>query len=123
MTIPQGYGTNFVLLESLNEFKLYILMGTSESGVIPFGNDYLFRTNKKGNITEWKKLYSKMISAHAKGFESAVHFHLHLKTTPYITATDICTFRFYGELCGMEEFGVICASTWKNYKYIDKIFT
>ena len=117
VTIPQGYGTNFVLLESLNEFKLYILMGTSESGVIPFGNDYLFRTNKKGNITEWKKFHSKMIPAHAKGFESAVHFHSHLKTTPYITATDICTFRLYGKLCGMEEFGVICAATGKNYKY------
>ncbi|OPZ96093.1 MAG: hypothetical protein BWY72_01825 [Bacteroidetes bacterium ADurb.Bin416] len=31
--------------------------------------------------------------------------HSHLNSTPYITATDICTFRLYGPLCGLEPWG------------------
>jgi len=42
--------------------------------------------------------------------------HSHLKTTPYITATDICTFRLYAGLCDMEEFIVLCTATGKYYK-------
>lgn len=120
VTIPEGYSPNFVLIKNENEFKLYILMGTSEPGVIPFGNDYLFRTDGSGTITEWRKFHSRMIPAYSKGpngekVVSAIHSHL--KTTPYITATDICTFRLYGDFCGMEEFMVLCTATEKYYKY------
>jgi hypothetical protein len=126
VTIPQGYNPNLVLIKSVNDFKLYILMGTSESGVIPFGNDYLFRTGRSGTITEWKKFHSRMIPAYSKGpngekVVSAIHSHL--KTTPYITATDICTFRLYGEFCGMEEFMVLCTATDKYYRYNRKTNT
>lgn len=120
VTIPQGFSPNFVLIKGANEFKLYILMGTSDAGVIPFGNDFLFKADKAGTITEWKKFHSRMIPAFSKGPNgekviSAIHSHL--KTTPYITATDICTFRLYGELCGLEEFMVLCTATDKYYKY------
>jgi hypothetical protein len=43
--------------------------------------------------------------------------HSHLKTTPYITATDICTFRLYGELCEMDEFSVYSPALGKYFKY------
>lgn len=118
--IPQGFNPNFVLIKEQAGFKLYILMGTTESGIIPFGNDYLFNTDINGNIKKWKKFHSRMIPAQSKGPNgekviSAIHSHL--KTTPYITATDICTFRLYGELCDMEEFMVLCTATGKYYKY------
>ncbi len=118
--IPQNFNPNFVLIKEKEEFKFYILMGTSESGIVPFGNDYLFWADSKGKITNWKKFHSRMIPAQSKGPNgekviSAIHSHL--KTTPYITATDICTFRLYGGLCDMEEFMVLCTATDKYYKY------
>lgn len=120
VTITQGFNPNFVLFKENSMFKLYLIMGTSESGVIPFGNDYLFWADSQGIITNWKKFHSRMIPTYAKGpnGEKVVSSsHSHLKTTPYITATDICTFRLYGELCEMEEFSVLCIATRKNYKY------
>jgi hypothetical protein len=120
VVIPQGFSPNIELIKKQNEYDLYIIMGTSDSGIIPFGNDYLFRTDSTGTIIMWRKFHSRMIPAQSKGPNgekviSAVHSHL--KTTPYITATDICTFRLYGEICGMEEFTVLCTATGKYYKY------
>lgn len=117
---PQNFNPNFVLIKDKEEFKLYILMGTPESGIVPFGNDYLFWADSNGTITNWKKFHSRMIPAQSKGPNgekvlSAIHSHL--KTTPYITATDICTFRLYGGLCDMDEFMVLCTATGKYYKY------
>ncbi|MBK7712557.1 MAG: hypothetical protein IPJ37_17530 [Bacteroidales bacterium] len=117
---PQNFNPNFVLVKEKEEFKLYILMGTPESGVVPFGNDYLFWADSKGAITNWKKFHSRMIPAQSKGpngekVVSAIHSHL--KTTPYITATDICTFRLYGELCEMDEFSVYSPAIGKYFKY------
>lgn len=120
VTIPQDFTPNFVLIKEKGVFKLYIIMGTSESGIIPFGNDYLFLADSQGNITNWKKFHSRMIPAQSKGpnGEKVVSsIHSHLKTTPYITATDICTFRLYGEFCDLEEFMVLCTATDKYYKY------
>jgi len=121
--IPQSFNPNFVLIKEKEVFKLYILMGTYESGIVPFGNDYLFWADSKGNITDWKKFHSRMIPAQSKGpngekVVSAIHSHL--KTTPYITATDICTFRLYGELCEMDEFSVYSPALGKYFKYILK---
>jgi hypothetical protein len=123
VSIPQSFNPNFVLIKENSGFKLYILMGTSESGIIPFGNDFLFSTDSTGNIEKWKKFHSRMISTQSKGPNgekviSAIHSHL--KTTPYITATDICTFRLYGGLCDMEEFSVLCTATGKYFKYTIK---
>lgn len=120
VTIPQDFIPNFVLIKEKEVFKLYIIMGTSESGIIPFGNDYLFWSDPQGNITNWRKFHSRMIPTQAKGpngekVVSAIHSHL--KTTPYITATDICTFRLYGGLCNMEDFMVLCTGSGKYYKY------
>ena len=118
--IPHDFSPNFVLFKEKEEFKLYILMGTSDYGIIPFGNDYLFWANSEGKIKNWKKFHSRMIPAQSKGpnGEKVVSVvHSHLKTTPYITATDICTFRLYGGLCDMEEFMVWCTATGKYYKY------
>lgn len=129
VTMSEGFDPNIVLIKEKTIYKFYLIMGTKESGVIPFGNDYLFWSDSKGNITNWKKFHSRMIPTYTKddkGRKVTSSIHSHLKTTPYITATDICTFRLYGELCGMEEFSVLCTATKKIYKYnlkSDKIET
>ena len=120
VTFPQDFNPNLVLIKEKESYRLYIIMGTSKRGVIPFGNDYLFRADSKGSIVDWKKFHSRMIATETKGPDgekvlSSVHSHL--KTTPYISATDICTFRLYGEFCGMNEFMVLCTATGKYYKY------
>lgn len=118
ITIPKGFDPNFVLIRENTQFKLYILMGTRESGVIPFGNDFLFRAASDGIITNWQRFHSRLIPTYVKGPDGGKVIsstHSHLKTTPYITATDICTFRLYGELCDMEEFSVYANG--KYFKY------
>jgi len=96
VTIPQGFNPNIELIKEKDGYKLYMIMGTPEPGIISFGNDYLFRADLEGNIIGSKKFHSRMIPAQSKGPNGEVvvsAIHSHLKTTPYITATDICTFR------------------------------
>lgn len=119
VTIPQGFNPNFVLIKNDTIFKLYIIMGTSESGVIPFGNDYLFIANSKGDIINWTKFHSRIIPTMAKyeGKKVTKSSHSHLRTTPYITATDICTFRLYAQYTGLEEFSVYSPALGKTMTY------
>ena len=122
VTIPQGYNPNLVLIKEKDEYRLYIIMGTTETGVIPFGNDYLFKTNSKGKIKYWKKFHSRMIPTFAEfeGHKVTESFHSHLRTTPYITATDICTFRLYAQYTELEKFSVYSPGLGKTMTYILK---
>jgi hypothetical protein len=117
---PEGFNPNLVLLKESDEFKLYILMGTTQPNLIPFGNDYLFRSDLTGKITDWQKFHSRIIPAQSKMPDGSIVIsavHSHLKSTPYITATDICTFRLYGSLFGMKEFMVLSTALGKYFKY------
>ena len=120
--IPQEFNPNFVLIKEDTIFKLYLIMGTSESGVIPFGNDYLFKANSKGEITFWEKFHSRMIPTMAEfnGQKVTESSHSHLRTSPYITATDICTFRLYAQYTELEKFSVYSPAIGKTMTYILK---
>jgi len=122
ITIPQGYNPNLVLIKENDEYRLYIIMGTSKIGVIPFGNDYLFKANSKGKITYWKKFHSCMIPTMSEynGQKVIESFHSHLRTTPYIAATDICTFRLYAQYTELEKFSVYSPAFGKSMTYILK---
>jgi len=122
VTIPQGFNPNFVLIKDDTIVKLYLIMGTSESGVIPFGNDYLFKANSKGEIIYWNKFHSRMIPTMAEfnGQKVTESSHSHLRTTPYITATDICTFRLYAQYTELEKFSVYSPAIGKTMTYILK---
>ena len=107
--IPEGYDPNLVLVKDETEYRLYIIMGTTQENTIPFGNDYVFHTDFDGNINDWKKFHSRIIPAQSEVPGVGIilsAMHSHLRTTPYITATDICTFRLYFEYEGIEEFKV-----------------
>jgi hypothetical protein len=117
---PEGFELNFILLPDGKKYKLYILTGTSQSNIIPFGNDYLFEANEKGKIKKWRKFHSRLIPMQTvmkNGMKMISTAHSHLKSEPYITATDICTFRLYGELCGQKEFRVYSTALKLTFKY------
>jgi hypothetical protein len=117
---PEGFNPNLILLEEENEYRLYIIMGTNESDIIPFGNDYLFRADLDGNIKTWKKFHSRLIPIQSKmptGEIITSATHSHLRTTPYITATDICTFRLYSPFTEITEFKVYSPALGKYMKY------
>jgi len=118
--IPEGYNPNLVLFKRDNGYRMYVIMGTAASNVIPFGNDYLFETDLEGEIVKWKKYHSRVIPAETQldGGRTVVSaVHSHLKTTPLITATDICTFRLYGPMYGLNEFQVLSTSLNKVFTY------
>lgn len=121
VNIPKEYTPNIVLIKDTNEYRLYILMGTTNFGIIPFGNDYLFKSDYSGSITDWKKFHSRILPVPCKTPDGDVILsatHSHLKTTPYITATDICTFKLYSDICDqMKELKVLCLASNKYYTY------
>lgn len=119
VTLPSGYTPNFILLPFEGRYKFYIIMGTSQRDIIPFGNDYLFIANKHGEIEDWKKFHSRIIPGHTQvdGKNVIEMIHSHLRTTPLITATDICTFMLYAPLYGIDKFSVYSPALGKYMKY------
>jgi hypothetical protein len=119
VTIPEGYSPNLILLPFAEKYKLYIIMGTSQSDVIPFGNDYLFIADKNGNIENWQKFHSRIIPGYTtmNGYKVTELTHSHLRTTPLITATDICTFMLYAPLYDIDAFSVYSPALGKYMTY------
>jgi hypothetical protein len=117
---PEGFSPNFILLPETNGYKFYMIMGATESGVIPFGNDYVFVTDNEGNITNWKKFHTRLIPGETQGPNGepvSLLMHSHLRNSPFISATDICTFRLYAPDYGIDEFRVLCIATSSYYTY------
>ncbi len=108
ISIPDGYSPNFILLPFAEKYKLYMIMGTTQIDVIPFGNDYLIVADMDGNIESLKSFHSRIIPAYTNidGKKVREIFHSHLKTTPLISATDICTFKLYAPLYDVKKFTV-----------------
>ncbi|MCD1118287.1 hypothetical protein [Chryseobacterium turcicum] len=109
VTAPNGYSLNIITIPFEENYKNYLITGASESNIIPFGNDYLFITDKEGNIISNKKFHSRLIPAMTsmpEGGTVTMSTHSHLKTNPFISATDICTFKLYAPFTKLEEFSV-----------------
>lgn len=120
ISIPDGFSLNLILMPENEGYKLYIIVGTTQSNVIPFGNDYVFHTNKEGIIESWKKFHSILIPANTtapNGGKIVEAIHSHLRTTPFISATDICTFKLYGSLYDLNEFSIYSPALGKYLKY------
>lgn len=120
VTFYENYDPNLILLPYENGYKFYIISGTSLNNIIPFGNDYIYFADNEGNIEQWRKFHSRLIPAETKddkGRKIVSFIHSHLKTEPFITATDICTFRIYAELYDLNEFMVYSTALSKYFKY------
>jgi hypothetical protein len=120
VTVPEGYKLNFVVLPYEDGYKFYIMTGTSKADVIPFGNDYIFFTDNNWKITNWRKFHSRLIpqpTSAPNGEKITSMTHSHLKTEPFISATDICTFMLYGGYYGLNEFSVYSPALSLYFKY------
>lgn len=117
---PEGFTLNMITIPFNEGYKTYLIPGTSQSGIIPFGNDYLFYSDKEGVISSSKRFHSRLIptmTAMANGGKVTMTTHSHLKTTPFISATDICTFKLYAPLTPVEEFSVYSSALGGYMKY------
>jgi len=119
ISCPEGYNLNMELIPYELGYKLYIIAGTSKSEVIPFGNDYIFFADKNGEITSWRKFHSRLISMMTKYNGETVRSisHSHLRVEPFISATDICTFKLYGSLYGLKQFEVYSPALSTSFTY------
>lgn len=119
--IFDGYNFNVVMTPAKGGYHFYLILGTTEDYVIPFGGDYFFKTNENGKIQEWKRFHKTVIPAMTRmeGDLVPISFtHSHLKMTPYITSTDIATFRLYGkDLYNMNTFSVLSTALDMTFVY------
>lgn len=121
--VPENFSLNLITIPFDNNFKNYLITGSNEHGVIPFGNDYLFVTNSEGEIIDWKKFHSRLIpqyTSDGNGNYMSMSTHSHLKTNPFISATDICTFKLYAPFTKLEEFSIYSPvlKTYFTYNYM-----
>lgn len=114
-----GFSYNIQLIPYESGYKLYMISGTSKSNLIPFGNDYVFFADKNAVISSWRKFHSRLISTPTKYEGETVRgiTHSHLVAEPFITATDICTFRLYGSISGVKMFKVLSTALSKVFTY------
>lgn len=80
--------------------KVYVLTGTSQSGVVLFGNDYLLRFNNQNEVASVKKLHNTLLVMKTGNAQDSSRttssFHSHVAgNDPFMTATDICTMMLY----------------------------
>jgi len=111
--VPQGFSLNLITIPYNENYKNYIIVGSSEANIIPFGNDFLFISDKDGNIISNKKFHSRLIptmTSMQDGSTVTMSSHSHLKTNPFISATDICTFKLYAPFSKLDEFSVYSPS-------------
>lgn len=115
--VPEGFSLNFILLPYGKKYKFYVLTGTSQSNIIPFGNDYLFIADDYGNIEKWRKFHTGMIPAYTEmeGYKVVKYTHSHTSLHPLISATDICTFMLYGPLYDLDKFSVYSEGKYMEY--------
>lgn len=99
--------TNFNIIPFIYEGKkkVYVLTGTTKTGVVFFGNDYLIIFNKQNKVKSAKKLHQNIIPIqyhlHDSNEKEIIHTHLK-KTGDYFTVTDICTTMLYEKITGWE---------------------
>lgn len=120
VTAPEGFTLNMITIPFNEGYKTYLIPGTSQSGIIPFGNDYLFYSDKDGIISSSVRFHSRLIptmTAMADGGKMTMTTHSHLKTTPFISATDICTFKLYAPFTTLEAFSVYSSALGGYMKY------
>ncbi|SMC76622.1 hypothetical protein [Moheibacter sediminis] len=121
LSFQEGYNPNVVMLPFENKFHFYIIIGTNKGNIIPFGNDYFFEADLNGEIKNWKRFHKTLIQTSVSEQNGSIpisFIHTHLPMTPYISATDICTFRLYGvDLFDKKSFIVSSTALKMNFIY------
>ena len=92
--------------------RVYILTGTTQPGVILFGNDYLLSFDEDYKLTSKEKLHNTLISTPTHPEETdtspvgGLHTHVPGKSE-FMTATDIATIMLYQPYTNWQTFTVV----------------
>lgn len=102
-------------------YRVYFMLGTSQRGIIPFGCDFSYDCDSKGNVKEFRRYHNSYIPAPLTMDGKPVRelIHSHTSICPYIAPTDIALFLLYGyESTGLKGFKVY-SSALKCYFVFD----
>jgi hypothetical protein len=105
---------NLIPIVDGKEKKVYFLTGPEQNGVVIFGNDYLITFDDENNVTSKKCLHQNIVfidytkkDKEAGGeVVGAIHNHKG-DTSPFITATDICTLMLYSKFAKWKQHTVV----------------
>lgn len=104
---------NLIPIKLFGQKKVYILTGPEKDGVIIFGNDYLITFNENGSIRDRTMLHRNLIDMPIQkgvlgdtSIQSGYHTHVS-PSSPFITATDICTLMLYEHFTSMKSYIVM----------------
>jgi len=87
---------NIIPIITGKEKKVYVITGTTRSGVVLLGNDYLINFDKNNKAVSSKKIHQNLIPIDITKGDDVSSMHSHLpETGDYITPTDICTLMLY----------------------------
>ena len=106
---PEGYGLDYTMFPINGGYHFYVLTTTEKENLIPFGNAYIFISNKEGHINSFKKVYPEFNPTSTlgpRGFVFNMIMPSYPVEEPFIHAADICNFRIYGVPAGVEKLGV-----------------
>jgi len=111
---------NLIPIVYKGEKKVYVLTGPSVSGVVVFGNDYLFKFDENNNILSIKRLHKNIIPINygeekdkdGNVIIGTMHSHLP-ETGEFMTPTDICTLMLYGKMANWKQHTVM-SQTYMN---------
>uniref|UniRef100_S0DG92 Uncharacterized protein n=1 Tax=termite gut metagenome TaxID=433724 RepID=S0DG92_9ZZZZ len=93
----ESFSLNHITFPIPGGYRMYLISGTTLNGIFPFGNDYFFDADPKGNIVKWRKMHSRLIAEpmEYEGHTVVEITHSHLLSEPFITPSDVCTFQLY----------------------------
>ena len=93
---------NIIPLIHGEQKKVYVLTGPQKSGVVIFGNDYLFEFDENDQIIIQKSLHQNIIPIeYQEDRKGDVTIHSHVAQTGHLlTASDICTLMLYQKYAG-----------------------
>ena len=107
----ENTGKNVAILKEKGKYKIYLMTGSNEYGILPIGNDYEFECKENESIIEYiGKLHQNYMPINyidmPKNIKAGVHSHSS-KSSDFITPTDICTLLLYKDLFTIKEHIVI----------------
>ncbi|NVK73345.1 MAG: hypothetical protein HWE24_07685 [Oceanospirillaceae bacterium] len=117
--VPRNFNFNPVFFKIENGWRLYLMVGTSEYSVVPYGNDYVIECDENGEITSFTMLHSRLLPFEYGNSEQTTItvMHNHRKSVPYITATDICIHRLYADYHQIDLLSVIAGDPLLLFEY------
>lgn len=107
----ENTGKNIAILKEKGKYKIYLMTGSTEYGILPIGNDYEFECKENSTIIEFVcKIHQNYLPINLidipKNIKASMHTHSN-KSSDFITPTDICTMMLYKDFFTIKEHIVV----------------